>query len=117
MRRIWIEAVRVINKKLGEVLKEKSCKVFAADPVVIYNICDGKFLCHGDLSFKLPDKLKMRGFHEVKRDNTQGPEHPYLFDKDDGAGEDIAPFEDKIKQFHDKLRERKLPYFKIGHVI
>jgi len=36
MRRIWIEAVRVINKKLGEVLKEKSCKVFAADPVVIY---------------------------------------------------------------------------------
>jgi len=59
----------------------------------------------------------MRGFHEVKRDNTQGPEHPYLFDKDDGAGEDIAPFEDKIKQFHDKLRERKLPYFKIGHVI
>jgi hypothetical protein len=115
MRSIWIEAVRVINKKLGEVLKGKNFEVFAGDPVMIYDICDGKFLCHSDLIFKSPDKLKMKGLHEIKQNGSQGPVRPYLFDKnDDDANGDISPFEDKIKQFHEGLRNQKLPHFRRG---
>jgi hypothetical protein len=112
MRSIWIESVRIINKKLSEVLKKKKFEVFAADPVLIYNICDGKFLCHSDLIFKSPDKLIMKGLHEIKQNGSQGPVHPYLFDKSDDILVDISPYEDKIKQFHDGLRNQELPHFR-----
>ncbi len=106
MQDIRIEAVRVIGEKLAETLKDEDVRVFAGDPVVIYNIHEDKFLCHGDLQFREAKALKMVGLYEGR----QGTERPYLFLKEDVI-KDISPFEGKITTFHTKLKDRKLPYF------
>jgi len=115
MKSIWIKAVRLIGRKLNEVLAGETppgFPVFAGDPVMLYDIRNGQFLCHEDLEFHDGAELTMLGVHEVVRGGIQGPVRPYLFLAGKTSRmEDESDREDRVRAFHDALRRRKLPHF------
>jgi glyoxylase-like metal-dependent hydrolase (beta-lactamase superfamily II)/tetratricopeptide (TPR) repeat protein len=111
MRSIWIKAVRAIGRKLKDLLGGDAFSVFAGDPVLVYDIQGGRFLCHEDLQFHLPADLSMRGVREVRSADRSGPPRPYLFLAANGkAWEDESDREECVRKFHEALRVRKLPH-------
>ena len=113
MKTIWIKAVRAIGKKLEAVAgEEPTPPVFAGDPVTIYEIGTGQFLCHEDMKFHNGGDLMMLGVHEPRKGREAWPVRPYLFLKTGSKFEDESDREDRVTAFHDAVRGRKeLPYF------
>jgi hypothetical protein len=114
MKGIWIKAVRAIGgciKSACEAAKKPPIPVFAGDPVIIYNIQTGQFLCHENLQWCAPQRLKMVGVHDPARLPKVWPSRPYLFSKS-MQPDDQSDFEDMVKRFHKALEDRTLPHFK-----
>jgi len=114
MKAIWIEAVEVIGRILGEVLQDVNQRVvpvFAGDPLIIYNIQNHEFLCHEDRQFHEPNDLTMLPAHGVDKDGKAGagPVRPYLFCS--GQHQKVHKAEDKIAAFHKAMKQQKLPHF------
>ena len=112
MKTIWIKAVRLLGKKIAEIVP-KGIPIFAGDPVLIYNIVNHRFLCHEDQQFHAPEELRMVGIHQVQTNSPSGPTRPYLF-RLESHFEDESDYEDKVRDFHDKLTSRSLPHFREG---
>lgn len=108
MKTIWIEAVGAIDQKLGEVLPEPvevRTRVFAGDPIVIYDLQRGMFLCHQDCDF--------HPSHKLITDPVKGKDknaRPYLLLRGTDRSRTSA-IQSRIDEFHDALRERRLPHF------
>ncbi len=130
LKTIWIKAVQAIQTRLSDVL-ESGIPVFAGDPMLIYDIEHGQFLCHEDHKFHDPQELRTVGIYEERDTPNQRHPRPFLFlksgDKDkhdslefDTAGNaDPSDYEDTIQQYRDKLNafhkkwdDRDLPHFK-----
>ena len=114
MKSIWIKAVRAIGQCIEEACrfaKKPAIPVFAGDPVIIYNIKTGEFLCHEDLKWHDPKRLKMESVHDPTRATQAYPARPYLFTVS-RQSKDKSDFEDKVKFFHKALKDRTLPHFK-----
>lgn len=112
MKTIWIKAVRAIETQLKRVV-DASISVVAGDPMLIYDIEGGRFLCHEDQQFHDPQELRMVGIYEDRDRPQECHPRPYLFLQSEKEGKlDPSDYEDKIREFHDSLRERKLPHFK-----
>lgn len=114
MKAIWIKAVRAIGGCINsacKVAKKPSIPVFAGDPVIIYNIRTGEFLCHENLQWRDPRDLRMVSVYDPARLAQAWPSRPYLFPKSMQPG-DESDYEDKVKRFHEALKARALPHFK-----
>jgi hypothetical protein len=111
MKTIWIKAVRAIETQLNKVVNLR-IPVFAGDPMMIYDIKDGRFLCHEDQQFHDPQELRMIGIYERRESPNQGHPRPYLFLQSQNKDIDPSDYEDKIREFHKNLKDRKLPHFK-----
>jgi len=107
MKSIWIKAVRAIGQKLRD-LPPQPIPVFAGDPIIIYNIAKGTFLCHEDQEFHEPSQLRIVSVHQPGSDARSAPIRPYLFNTE---MEDTSDREDRVMAFHQALRERRLPHF------
>jgi hypothetical protein len=114
MKTIWIKAVRTLGSKLNEVFKKPhNIPVFAGDPILVYNIANGQFLCHQDLKFHDPDELRMLGINDPGARTETGHRRPYLFLKERPL-DDHSDYEDRVRKFHNALGDRKLPHFSAG---
>jgi hypothetical protein len=109
MKTVWIKAVRAIGDTINSIHTDSKIPVFAGDPMMIYNIKSGEFVCHEDGEFHDPKELRMVSVYERQDRPDQGHPRPYLFTKDES---DPSDYEDKIREFHEKWRDRKLPHFK-----
>jgi len=79
--------------------------------VTLFDIREGRFLCHEDLTFRNGGELTMLGVHEVGRKAPEAPVRPYLFLRDSRL-EDESDREDRVKAFHEALKKRSLPHFR-----